>query len=116
MDSTISGNETPVTLPSAESVAVSQAVTVQPPLTRRGKGPALILLVPSDIDLSGSPRTLDPPPLQKWAEEGYAVAQVVVTHVSALKYDLMLSFEALSKLKECDQADSAGLICREVRN
>jgi carboxymethylenebutenolidase len=31
------------------------------------------------LDLSASDKTLDPPPLQKWAEESFAVAQVVVS-------------------------------------
>jgi carboxymethylenebutenolidase len=30
--------------------------------------------VSDSLDLSRHEKTLDPPPLQKWAEEGYAVA------------------------------------------
>ncbi len=37
------------------------------------------MLVDGDLDLSGHAKTLDPPPLKKWAEEGYAVAQLRVT-------------------------------------
>ncbi|KAK8203627.1 carboxymethylenebutenolidase [Phyllosticta capitalensis] len=54
------------------------AITTQTPLTRRGTGPGLILLVSSSLPLAPSDKTLDPPPLAKWAEEGFCVAQVVV--------------------------------------
>ena len=53
------------------------SLTLQPPLSRRGRGPGLILLLDPTQLYHGSPKTLDPAPLQKWAEEGYAVAQVL---------------------------------------
>ena len=52
-------------------------LTLQSPLSRCGRGPGLILLLDPTQPYHGSPKTLDPPPLQKWAEEGYAVAQVL---------------------------------------
>lgn len=58
--------------------------------------------------------TLDPDPRQKWAEEGYAVVQVVITGdgdgdgelATALKRGL----DALVALEECDVKDKFGLI------
>ncbi|KAK5121037.1 hypothetical protein LTR85_005821 [Meristemomyces frigidus] len=100
--------ETPVALPSAQSFAVSETITVQPPLTRRGHGPALLILVPPGLALGGSAETLDPPPLQKWAEEGFTVAQIEVADGAAptLKGDIQRALAACSELKECDSADS----------
>ncbi|GAA5985669.1 hypothetical protein JCM11641_001468 [Rhodosporidiobolus odoratus] len=78
-------------LPSAETIHLAPNVQLQPPLTRCGKGPGLLIVVPSlcsaaDVNLAEvneanlpetiSSKSLDPPPLQKWAEEGYCVLQL----------------------------------------
>jgi len=67
--------ETPVPLPSAPAVQISPNATLQPPLTRRGKGPGLVIFVPKELPLVEDSLVLDPPPLQKWAEEGYTVLE-----------------------------------------
>lgn len=54
-------------LPSAQPITLSVNATLQPPLSRRGHGPGLILLTESSSD-SFKNETLDPLPLQKWAE------------------------------------------------
>jgi carboxymethylenebutenolidase len=104
--------EQAVTLPSAQSIKVTEDITIQPPLTRRGHGPGLLLLVPADVNLSGSDKTLDPPPLQKWAEEGYAVAQVGVdgNNDSKCTSKLEMAIDELRKVQECDSVDKIGLI------
>ncbi|KAH8814788.1 hypothetical protein DL96DRAFT_1698614 [Flagelloscypha sp. PMI_526] len=59
----------PVPIPGSGDQAILQA-----PLSRKGTGPGLILFLPEgDVGKSSSPTTLDPPPIQKWAEEGFAV-------------------------------------------
>lgn len=55
---------------------ISPHLTLQPPLSRRGRGPGLILVLDHYARIGKSDKHLDPPPLQKWAEEGFAVAQV----------------------------------------
>ena len=114
MNGVTNGNDDTIPLPSAKPATISSNVVVQPPLTRRGHGPGLILLVPTGLDLSGSDKTLDPPPLQKWAEEGFAVAQITLGEAQGDKFHIHLqeATNALSKLKECDSVDSMGLICR----
>jgi carboxymethylenebutenolidase len=114
MNEVTSGSEETIPLPSAKPTTVSSNVVVQPPLTRRGHGPALILLVPTGLDLSSSEKTLDPPPLQKWAEEGFAVAQITLSEGEGDKFQTHLqeATNALAKLKECDSAEKIGLICR----
>lgn len=108
-------NEAPVQLPSAKSFSVSDSVLVQPPLSRRGHGPGLILVVPTGLDLRGHEKTLDPPPLQKWAEEGYAVAQITLDDGGDLRTALDEAIKALQKLKECDADEKMGLICKAPR-
>lgn len=114
MNGTNDGNEAPVSLPSAKAFSVSDSITIQPPLSRRGHGPALIILVPADLALSGSDSTLDPPPLQKWAEEGFAVGQIQVSGgpVIALKDDLGRAVHALRESKACDRSDRIGVVCK----
>jgi carboxymethylenebutenolidase len=72
----------PVTPPSQPSSSAPQPqaetpyLSLQPPLSRRGKGPGLILVLDHYALIERSEKYLDPPPLQKWAEEGFAVVQV----------------------------------------
>ncbi|WYZ40082.1 hypothetical protein EsH8_IV_000423 [Colletotrichum jinshuiense] len=86
-------------------------VTIQPPLSRRGHGPGLLILVEQGIDLSKHDTVLDPPPIQKWAEEGYAVAQIVVAPGSNdLANHVASAIESLRGLESCDNKDQFGII------
>ncbi|EGE80311.1 carboxymethylenebutenolidase [Blastomyces dermatitidis ATCC 18188] len=113
--------EPPVFLPSAPPQPLRQNVTLQPPLSRRGHGPGLFLLLPSNIALDKTTETLDPPPPQKWAEEGYAVVEVRVPMTVPADADadtsgfsalgsIQLGLEALKGLAECDVKDRFGVI------
>ncbi|KAH6612830.1 hypothetical protein B0J18DRAFT_441210 [Chaetomium sp. MPI-SDFR-AT-0129] len=64
--------------PSAPCVQMTPEISIQPPLSRRGTGPGLVLLVPKELNLDRNDEILDPPPRQKWAEEGFAVVQILV--------------------------------------
>lgn len=102
--------ETPVPLPSAALVQLTPNVILQPPLTRRGHGPGLILLVPSTISELKS-ESLDPKPLQKWAEEGYAVVEITQSEADFdFARDLKSGLEALVALPECDETEKVGII------
>ncbi|KAG8743212.1 hypothetical protein FRC10_000283 [Ceratobasidium sp. 414] len=53
----------------------------QAPLTHKTHGPGLILVLPdrySDTEPRNGPLHLDPPPIQKWAEEGFYVLGIIV--------------------------------------
>lgn len=101
--------ETPVLLPSAKPRAITPRLTIQPPLSRRAHGPGLIIIIPHDYPTVGTDHTLDPLPLQKWAEEGYAVAQLVFSKAD-FAHDLKKSVEALGGLPECDDIGKLALI------
>ncbi|KAH6611474.1 hypothetical protein Trco_001494 [Trichoderma cornu-damae] len=69
--------------PSAPPVSLGPSSVLQPPLSRCGSGPALVILLPGGYDAvfpgpDEPPRPLDPEPLQKWAEEGFAVVAVTL--------------------------------------
>ncbi|KAH7025543.1 carboxymethylenebutenolidase [Macrophomina phaseolina] len=100
--------ETPVPLPAAPALAVASNIVLQPPLSRRGSGPGLVLIVDGGLPLGHSDKTLDPPPLLKWAEEGFAVAQI--TLANAFGQDLQRAIEALDSSNECSPKGKYGLI------
>ncbi|KAK7985609.1 carboxymethylenebutenolidase [Apiospora saccharicola] len=53
--------KTPVPRPNAPSIVISPTLTLQPPLSRRGHGPGLVLLVDPSLDLANChDKTLDP--------------------------------------------------------
>lgn len=64
--------------PPPPPIHISPHLILQAPLTTRGHGPGLILVVDHYALLDASDKHIDPPPLTKWAEEGFAVAQVLV--------------------------------------
>jgi hypothetical protein len=59
---------TPPSAPLAypEPQIISPHITLQAPLSRRGKGPGLILVLDHYALIEKSEKHLDPPPLQKW--------------------------------------------------
>ncbi|KAJ7672864.1 hypothetical protein B0H17DRAFT_1083639 [Mycena rosella] len=107
-------NEQPVDLPSAPLLTLSEGLVLQPPLTRRGTGPGLIVFLPpestfeSTLNLSsksGDDRPLDPVPVQKWAEEGFAVVGITTGQGSSVLGNLKTAVDALLNLKELDVRD-----------
>ncbi|KAJ6543844.1 hypothetical protein B0H19DRAFT_288057 [Mycena capillaripes] len=104
-----SAEEQPVALPSAPQLTLTDGFVLQPPLTRRGTGPGLIAFLPPDSILnlsekSGDDKPLDPEPVQKWAEEGFAVVGITTGHGS-VHHNLTTAVEALLNLKELDIRD-----------
>jgi carboxymethylenebutenolidase len=108
-------DETPVSLPSAPLVTLAPDIVLQPPLSRRGHGPGLLIILPTVYEeCKGKNETLDPDPLQKWAEEGYAVVRIIT---SGDRHELSSSFkrglDALVALEECDEKENFGVIGRD---
>ena len=100
-----SSENKPVPLPSAKPVQLGHNVLLHAPLSRRGKGPALLIVTPSEYlgHKAGDPKkTIDPEPLQKWAEEGFAVVEVKVgSSFQTFKDGCTTGIEALQSLPEC---------------
>jgi carboxymethylenebutenolidase len=87
-------------------------VSLQNPLSRYGKGPGLLLLVPKDYKSRSSTditKTLDPEPQQKWAEEGFAVVEVKVDPAT-VEEDCKVGIEALKNLPQCSSYTTVGVI------
>jgi carboxymethylenebutenolidase len=100
-----------VSLPSAKSVVLGPGITIQPPLSRLGHGPGLIILTPTTSSKSASgPDYLSP--LQKWAEEGFAVVELQVAFVDStgsVEKSLDVALDALAECPTCDRTN-VGLI------
>jgi len=102
-----SPDEQDVALPSAPLITLSENVVLQPPLTRRGTGPGLITFLPSSSFAARTgKKPLDPEPVQKWAEEGFAVLGVTSTGSGWSVEDAFTKgIQALLDLKELDTKD-----------
>ena len=105
--------EQQVSLPSALLINLSSNVTMQPQLTRRGTGPGMIAILPPASALEPSTRSrkpLDPEPVFKLAEEGFAVVGIT-PHSEGWTISECLSraIDALLQLPELDTKDKFGV-------
>ncbi|KIW89336.1 uncharacterized protein Z519_10190 [Cladophialophora bantiana CBS 173.52] len=101
-----------VSLPTAELVKVSNHISLLPPLSRKGHGPGLVIVLPAD-----TPSYTDggvvcengiPPPLLKWAEEGFAVVEIrgdTFTGGSTTATTTQILAKALTALEGCEKCD-----------
>ena len=111
-----SPEEQPVPLPSAPLIFLGPNIVLQPPLSRRGRGPGLIIFLtspPGDQHISSESRTtkpLDPAPVQKWAEEGFAVVGITGGGDFTVKAALNIAVSALVELDQVDIKDKVGVL------
>jgi hypothetical protein len=90
------------TPPFPQPIKISDLITIQTPLTRAGKGPGMIICIESELNLGSSNTHLEPAPLQKWAEEGFCVAQINVPEHTYHSVNVYLeALQALSNRSEC---------------
>jgi carboxymethylenebutenolidase len=109
-------NEIDVALPTAELKEFAPGVSLLPPLTRRGYGPGLIIMLPNGTPSYKEGGTLCedgvPPPLLKWSEEGYAVVQILgnaFEQAGTTKELLNLAISGLKNCPECHEEDGIGM-------
>ncbi|KAF8974724.1 hypothetical protein BDZ97DRAFT_1775139 [Flammula alnicola] len=106
-------DEQPVPLPSAPIVSLSENVVIQPPLSCRGTGPGVILFLPDPGRVTLSSNTskpLDPEPVNKWAEEGFAVVGVTASEGLSVEQTLKQGLDALQALDAVDIKDKFAVI------
>lgn len=106
-----SPSEQAVPLPGAPIRQVNEVLSIQPPLSRRGHGPGLLLFLSDDVSVAQDRKPLDPGPVQKWAEEGFAVAFAVASSRTDVHQILTDAATALVDLGETlDIRDKFGVI------
>lgn len=93
---------------------ISEQITLQAPLSRRGKGPGLVLVIDHYAKVEKSEKHLDPPPLQKWAEEGFAVVQLLLPGKveDGGEFPLKKALKLLEGCEGCEFERGVGLICK----
>ena len=98
-------NEIEVALPIAELKDLVPGITLLPPLSRRGYGPGLIIILPSGTPECKAEGTLCedrvPPPLLKWSEEGFAVVKILESAFEAADTSDEVFEMVVSELKDC---------------
>ncbi|KAK9343427.1 hypothetical protein V1522DRAFT_413190, partial [Lipomyces starkeyi] len=89
---------------------------LQPPLSRRGHGPGLVIIIPeTHCDISCKV-TLYPHPMQKWAEEGFAIVRVsfstepLHSTIWDIGQALELGVATFKSLLECDVKDKFAVL------
>ncbi|OOQ89530.1 carboxymethylenebutenolidase [Penicillium brasilianum] len=99
-------------LPNAKPVKLTHNLTLHAPLSRRGHGPGIIIIrADTTASEQNEQATLDPEPLQKWAEESYTVAQVTVSSDHRMvKEELRQAIDALGEHENCDKKTGYGVI------
>ncbi|OAG39897.1 hypothetical protein AYO21_05963 [Fonsecaea monophora] len=108
-----------ISLPTADLVKVTDHISLLPPLSRKGHGPGLILVLPAN-----APRYTNggvvcengiPPPLLKWAEEGFAVVEIrgeefTQGSTTTATEILAKAVAALEECEKCDVKDGIGMV------
>lgn len=101
-------------LPTPQLRELKPGISLLLPLSRRGHGPGIIILIPETSDLLAIKDGV-PSHLVKWAEEGYTVVGIqeraLFTEASTL---LKAGVEALSQCDECKPKGNVGLVCRRM--
>lgn len=116
-----------VPLPSAPLIVLAANTVLQPPLTHRSTGPGLIAFLPPPSALESAhssgepkPKPIDPEPVQKWAEEGFAVVGATIGgeldggEAWSVKDVLEKGVDALLVRQELDTKDKfavLGMLC-----
>ncbi|KAJ5381576.1 uncharacterized protein N7496_004004 [Penicillium cataractarum] len=100
----------PLPLPTTQLTELEPGLSIVLPLSRRGHGPGLIILVP---DTDQSLAIIDGVPSQmiKWAEEGYTVVEIQRRAlITGAREVLTKAIQALESCDKCDPKDKVGLI------
>jgi len=104
----------PAPLPQADLKTIQPGVLLLPPLSRRGVGPGLVLLVPdSNADLTITDGV--PSHMIKWAEEGYTIVAIkestIKEKVDSIAEILKTAIGALASCEKC-VGEKVGLVCK----
>ncbi|PPR02471.1 hypothetical protein CVT24_002020 [Panaeolus cyanescens] len=108
-----SEQEKPVPLPSAPAITISDNIVLQPPLSRRGTGPGLLIILPPNEDITPSTKPekpLDPNPVTKWAEEGFAVVSAFSSEDLDINSTIDQALNAFDACPEVDIKNKFGVI------
>lgn len=103
-------------LPQPDLQKLRPGVSLLLPLSRRGHGPGLIVLVPDHTNQLSIQNGV-PSPLIKWAEEGYVVIEIQESAIAGGRDTdtLKEAIDAIFSSEKCDQKEKVGVICYEAK-
>ncbi|KAK7214362.1 hypothetical protein V2G26_002365 [Clonostachys chloroleuca] len=100
-------------LPKTSLQPLASGITVVHPLTRRGKGPGLIVIV-SQTGITGqSSLAIEngvPCPVMKWAEEGFTAVEITAAALDHVTNALDIALDGLRKSHTIDPKGLVGLV------
>ncbi|KAI4948607.1 hypothetical protein J4E86_007955 [Alternaria arbusti] len=103
-------SSSPAQAPPPQPQIITSDITLQAPLSRQGKGPGLVLVLNHYAAREAKEGCLDPPPLKKWAEEGFAVVQLLVPGKVDGEFPLQKALDVLKSCEQCEFGNGVGLI------
>ncbi|KAF4446093.1 hypothetical protein F53441_10241 [Fusarium austroafricanum] len=103
----------PPTLPATRLRQPAANLTILEPLSRRGSGPGLIILVSETGKASDTTLRIDgcvPSPLMKWAEEGYTVAEITEAGLASPGAAISQALSELEGTKSTEPKNVVGIV------
>ncbi|KAI1027029.1 hypothetical protein LB504_008126 [Fusarium proliferatum] len=100
----------PPVLPAVRLRNPTVSLTILEPLSRRGSGPGLIILVPETGKATSDTLRIDgcvPSPLMKWAEEGFTVAEITA---AGLANPILAVSQALKELEAARSTEPKNVV------
>lgn len=92
---------------------LAPGIVLSQPLSRKGTGPGLVVLVPRSGTADASTLRIEngvPSPLMKWGEESYIVVELLEEAFHDGKDPISLAVSELSKLENCEPKNAIGVI------
>lgn len=105
--------EAPLPLPVTSLKRLAPGVTLSKPLSRKGTGPGLIVLVSETGVLGPSSLRIEngvPSPLMKWCEESYTVIEILEEAFYDGADPISIAVTELSKAETCQSNAAVGVI------
>lgn len=99
----------PPPLPTPHLTEIAPGLSLLQPLSRRGYGPGLIIVVPDSEISNLTIKDGVPSPLIKWAEESYTVVEIQEKALAS-KDVLKTAAEWVQKSDKCEPREGVGLI------
>lgn len=102
----------PPPLPSPELRELGFGISLLQPLSRRGTGPGVVVIVPDSLVSNIAIEQGIPSPLIKWAEEGFMVVEIQEKAMGDEDVVTVLAKAALaiSKEERCEPKGMVGLV------
>ncbi|KAF9763208.1 hypothetical protein IL306_003216 [Fusarium sp. DS 682] len=107
----------PPVLPATRLRQPGANLTILEPLSRRGSGPGLIILVPETGKATGTTLRIDgcvPSPLMKWAEEGYTVAEITEAGLADPEIAINQALKELESTRSAEPKNVVGIVCAVI--